>query len=224
MMLGLTTPGFAGEAILFDDPSLVGYVDDGRISGFYDAENEKFSCSFFFLQDNEELHPPNLDGYTDTKLLTFVPSDKSFEFSRRDKSFDIKGDLYRSGNEWVIKTSSAQAGCENAAGGFIFKLGSLEATKYVVAKKIAAIGIRLVSGKSIIHDYRSRKFIATKSYLIKWNVVVVLETRNQFSLVRFADPRLNADSYGRVTTGWVRSSDLVDPFPAVNKRRGRFYD
>jgi hypothetical protein len=30
---------------------------------------------------------------------------------------------------------------------------------------------------------------------------------------KIADPRLDDPSYGRVTIGWVRSADLVDPFP-----------
>ncbi|MBB5408624.1 hypothetical protein HDG34_002561 [Paraburkholderia sp. HC6.4b] len=217
IILGGAAPGFAGEAILFDDPSLVGYREGGRIYGFYDAENEKFSCSFLFFQDDKGSHSLDIDGYTDTKLLTFVPGNGSFKFSNRDKSFDIRGDLYRNGNEWVIKTSSGQAGCENATGGFIFDLGSMEAAKYYAVKKIPAIGIRLVNGKSSLYDYRDGKFLAKKSYLTKWNVVVILETHNQFSLVRFADPRLNVESYGRVTTGWVHTSDLVNPFPPASK-------
>jgi hypothetical protein len=218
LMFGVAAPSVAGEAILFDDPSLVGYRNGALIAGFYDAENEKFSCSFFFFQDNKGPNFPDIGDYTDTKLLTFVPSDGSFEFSNRDKSFDIEGDLYRSGDEWVIKTSSGQAGCENSAGGFIFNLGSEEAVRYYVKKKIPAIGIRIVKDKSFLYDYRDGNFIAKKSYLTKWNVVVALETRNQFSLVRFADPRLDVKSYGHVTIGWVHSADLVDPLPAANKQ------
>lgn len=214
--LCVSVSGFAGEAILFDDPGLIGYRNDGRIYGFYGAVNSKFSCMFFFFQD-ENSSRPSINGYTDTGLLTFVPSEKSFEFSDRDKTFDINGDLYRSGDEWVIKTSTGQAGCENSTGGFIFNLGSLQAARYYVVKKIPAIGIRLVIRKSYLYDFHDEIFSARKSYLTKWNAVVVVEARGQFSLIRFSDPRLNAKSYGKVTTGWIHSEDLVDPFPLASK-------
>ena len=100
IMLGLSTSGFAGEAILFGDANLVGYRDDGRIYGFYDARNERFSCSFFFFQNARESKSPNAEGYTDTDLFTFIPSNSAIEFENRDKKFDIKGDLYRREDEW----------------------------------------------------------------------------------------------------------------------------
>jgi hypothetical protein len=219
IILGLTTPGFAGQAILFDDASLVGYRDDGRIYGFYDARNERFSCSFLFFQDGRESQSPNAQGYTDTDLFTFVPGNSSFEFSNRDKTFDIKGDLYRREDQWVIRTSTGQAGCENATGGFIFNLGSKEASRYHVTGEIRAIGIRLVKNKTLLYDYRGGRCLATKSYLTRWDAVVLLATRDRFSLVRYSDPRLNVRSYGRTTNGCVRSADLVDPFPLAEKHR-----
>lgn len=216
-MFGVTAPGVAGEAVIFDDPGLVGYRNNGPIYGSYSAENEKFSCSFLFLQNTSQIFPDHGD-YTDTKLLTFVPSDHSFEFSNRDKSFDINGDLYRNEDEWVIQTSSGQAGCENATGGFTFDVGSEEASRFHIKGKIPAIGIRIVKRKSYLYNYRDGYFLARKSYLAKWNVVVALKSSREFSLVRFTDPRLDVESYGRVTIGWVHTADLVDPFPVANER------
>ena len=86
---------------------------------------------------------------------------------------------------------------------------------YRVQKEINAIGIRLVKEKSYFYDYSGAEFSRRKGYLTKWNGVVVLKTRGQFSYVRFVDARLDAASLGRVTTGWIRTADLVDPFPAT---------
>jgi hypothetical protein len=154
-------------------------------------------------------------GYSTTKIFTFVPGNDSFLFLNRNKTFDIPGNLYRRENEWIIKTSSGQAGCENATGTFIFDRDDSNAVTYVVRKKIPAIGIRLVKSKSYIYDYRDSKFFIRKRYLTKWNGVVVLQARDQFSYVRFADPRTNGTSQGRITTGWIRTVDLVNPFPAA---------
>lgn len=142
-MLGVSVSGFAGEAIFFDDPGLVGYRDHGRIYGFYGAENKKFSCAFFFFQDESGLNRPDVNGYADTGLLTFVPGDNSFEFSDRDKLFDIKGDLYRSEDEWVIKTSTGQAGCENSTGGASLALGVWRLQDTMLQKRFLQSGFVL---------------------------------------------------------------------------------
>jgi hypothetical protein len=156
------------------------------------------------------------ERFSETKILTFVPGDKSFLFAGRDATFDIPGNLYRNEDEWSIKTSRGQAGCENATGEFMFDLDANPGAHiYNVQKKISAIGIRLVAGKSYFYEYSGGGFVKRKGYLTKWNGVVVLKTRGQFSYVRFVDARLDAASPGRVTTGWLRTGDLVDPFPAT---------
>ncbi len=215
IMFGKIASGFAGEAILFDDPGLIGYRDGESISGLYDAENEKFSCYFLFSQDGGARPRPNIGGYTDTALLTFIPGDRSLEYNDRNRFFDIPGNLYRENDEWVLHTSSGQAGCENSTGGFTFKLGSKEASRYSVEETIPAIGIRLIKRKSFLYNYQNGKFLARRGFLTKGNAVIVLEKRDGFSLVRFSDPRLNKDSYGKITINWIHTVDLVDPFPSI---------
>jgi hypothetical protein len=209
---------YAGEAIIFDDPALIGFRNVEAISGFYDAENQKFSCSFLFLQKGREVKAASASGYAETKLLTFTPSENAFEFSNRDREYDIDGNLYRRENEWIIRTATAQAGCENAMGTFTFDHNDFRATSYYVTQEIPAIGIRLVKKKSNFYDRQDGKFVARKGYLTKWNGVVILRTLDQFSFVRFVDPRTNVENAGRVTTGWVRSADLVNPFPLGSKQ------
>jgi len=205
----------AGEALLFNDPGLTAYKDDEAIVGFYSTESGRFSCMFMFFTKRSPSSHTDEDGFEDVKIFTYVPGDGSLAFEDRDKTFDIDGDLYRRGDEWIIRTSRAQAGCENSAGTFIFDRADFRATSYSVALKIPAIGIRLIRAKSYFYDYNNGKYVSRKSYLTRWNGVILLRRRREFSYVRFVDTRANARTVGRVTTGWIHSSDLVDPFPSL---------
>ncbi|REE24184.1 hypothetical protein B0G71_7486 [Paraburkholderia sp. BL27I4N3] len=209
----------AGEAIIFDQANLLAFSDSGRVAGFYDSEDNKFSCYFLFSQNSEEDEKvQNVQEYSVTKMLTFVPSDSSLEFEERYKQFDIQGLLYRKNGEWIIRTSRPQAGCGNATGVFEFDPPDIRAENYIESKRIPATGIRLVNTKTFFYDLRGGKFIARKGYLTKSNGVIVLRTYGQFSYVRFADPRANATDSGRVSTGWVRSANLVNPFPPTSRQ------
>ncbi|MFL9963506.1 hypothetical protein PQR02_21025 [Paraburkholderia sediminicola] len=179
---------YAGHVIIFDNPNLIGFRNGETVSGFYDAEDQKFSCFFLFFQDKKEPKAVNVNGYTDIKLLTFTPSEDSFEFSNRNRTYDIGGNLYRRENEWIIRTTTAQAGCENAMGTFTFDSDDFRAASYYVEQELPAIGIRLIKNKSNFYDYRGGKFVARKGYLTKWNGVVILRTLDQFSFVRSSTP------------------------------------
>ena len=82
-------------------------------------------------------------------------------------------------------------------------------------KKTEAIGIRALSKKSPFYKKIGLRFDSTRAYLVEGDVVVVLATSSAYSYVRYANPDLT--SGGRVTTGWVRSADLVNPFPSAGK-------
>ncbi|WP_152608034.1 hypothetical protein [Burkholderia sp. A9] len=202
---------FAGEAILFNDPSLIGFRNGRAISGFYDSGNEKFSCSFLFVENGDRPSSVSVEGYVDTPLLTFVLGELSPEFRNRNKAFDIKGILYRRDSEWVIQTEIGQAGCENATGVFAFGPKDFRSVTYHVIREFPAIGIRIVKGEAVFYDNRDGKFMARKSYLVEGDGVIVMKNQGDFSYIRYvgAGPKFK----GRVTFGWVRTRDLVDPFP-----------
>jgi hypothetical protein len=203
----------AGEAFIFNDPGLTAYKEDDSIAGIYSATSEQFSCFFIFSQKQPSSGVADKDGFSDTKILTFSPGDGSLLFKDRDKRFDINGDLYRRDQKWVIRTSRAQAGCENSAGTFTFNLGNSSARIYWIVQKIPAVGIRLVKNKTYLYDYDAGKYVVRKGYLTRWDGVLLLRTKDEFSYVRFVDPRADLKSSGRVTTGWVHSSDLANPLP-----------
>ncbi|AJY04961.1 hypothetical protein SB768_24345 [Burkholderia sp. SIMBA_043] len=202
---------FAGEAIIFDQPGLVGFRDGSSVSGFYDSRNAKFSCSFLFAEDGGKSDAKDVDGYAATSLLTFIMGEKSPSFSSRNKAFDIRATLYRRDDEWVIQTEAGQAGCENATGTFTFGPKDYRSVSYRVTQQVPAIGIRIAKSKTLFYDNRDGRFFARKSYLVYGDGVVVLKTQGDFSYIRYvgAGPR----GEGRVTFGWVRTADLVDPFP-----------
>ncbi|WP_124619358.1 hypothetical protein [Burkholderia contaminans] len=202
---------FAGEAIIFDHPGLIGFRNGSSVSGLYDSRNAKFSCSFLFTEDRGKSRSANIGDYIDTPLLTFVLGEKSPIFANRDKTFDIKANLYRRDDEWVIQTESGQAGCENATGTFIFDPKDYRSVTYRVTQEVPAIGIRIARSKTTLYDNRDGKFVARKSYLVYGDGVVSLKTQGDFSYIRYVGTGPKFE--GRVTFGWVRTGDLTDPFP-----------
>ncbi|REE19213.1 hypothetical protein B0G71_2288 [Paraburkholderia sp. BL27I4N3] len=209
---------WAANVLIFDSPNLIGVDDNGFLSGFYSANNGKTSCFYLFVQRHTERNLPDSGEYSAREILTFTPQDRSFLFGDRNKDYDIGGYLYGRGDTMIIRTSKTQAGCGNAMGAFEFGPEESGAFPYTVEKRIPAIGIRLIKNRSLFYDYKDGKFVARKGYLTKWDGVVVLRTRDRFSYVRFADPGANVADPGRVTTGWIHSADLVNPFPpSTNK-------
>ncbi|WP_459619939.1 hypothetical protein [Burkholderia sp. 3C] len=211
-LASICNASFAGEAMLFDEPNFVAYQDGGKVYGFYDARDPRFSCSFFFYEDGSSgLN--EIDGYSNTGLSTFVPGGKIFYYKGRNKGFDIAASLYRDEDEWMVRTKSGQAGCENAAGSFLATPNNSIGFSYHVEKKISALGIRLVERKTILHDMRNGEFIPRKGYLTTRDSVVLIDSRLDYSLVRYVNPYDNSKNQGKVVTGWVKSGDLVNPFP-----------
>jgi hypothetical protein len=201
----------AGDMVTFDKPDLVIFDDAAGLSGFYSATDGKRSCTFLFAEGGSSGEFNGNKYFSRTKILTFLPDNKSLLFSNRHKDFDIDGVLYRRDDEWVIKTSRTQAGCGNAEGVFEFDPGDLRSVSYFVKNKVPAVGIRLIEEKTNFYNMMDGKFIVRKGYLTRGDGVVVLKTHGQFSYVRYSDP--GPDSDGRISTGWVRSADLVNPFP-----------
>lgn len=81
LLAQIISSAHAGQAIIFTDPSLIGFRSGEEVSGFYDLENKKFSCSFLFFKNGKELKSIDVRGYTVTKLFTFVPSENSLNFA-----------------------------------------------------------------------------------------------------------------------------------------------
>lgn len=218
MLIGLllAKSGLAGHAVLFDSPYLMGYQGSTGLRGLYSATDGQASCTFLFFESPAKDKFPEKAGYTVRKIRTFVPGDQSFVFSDRNKTFDIDGYLYANDDGWVIRTSSPQVGCGNAEGVFEFDPPDIRAERYSVLKTVPALGIKMVREKAPFYDSKGGNFVQRKGFLVKWDGVIVLRVHGTFSYVRYSDSGRNSE--GRVTTGWVHSSDLVDPFPVTERQ------
>jgi hypothetical protein len=200
----------AGNLILFDSSNLVAYQSNAGISGFYREDDDRRSCYFFFYQLNFRPGAESANNYSIKKIDTFGLDYGKNKFLYRDRfgGSDIPGYIYEKYNGWVISTKDEPGGCGFEVGSFHFPPTLPEATHYSVTKTIPAEGIRVVGGKSYFYDQIGTAFVKRNGYLIPGDAVVVLQGKGVFSFVRFSDP-----TNGKVTTGWIRSSDLVNPFP-----------
>lgn len=216
LLLMTITSACAGEATSFVPPYLIGFEDAGKVYGLYSSTDGKVSCSFLFFQKSKEIPFDKDKRFSISDISTFIPGEKSFAYDNRNTDFDIDGHLYKRDEYWIVRTFRPQAGCGNAQGIFEFDPPEIEAERYQVSETFPALGIRLVKNKSFFYDLRNGKFIARKGYLTKWDGVVLLKVSTDgFSYVRYVDAGPKHD--GRVTFGWVHTSDLVDPFPPSTK-------
>ncbi|MCW3701993.1 hypothetical protein UE99_001740 [Burkholderia cenocepacia] len=209
-ILAISSSAFAGNAVLFQQPYLLAFVNSNHVNGIYSRIGENGSCYFLFYGDLNKKYPDR-GSYSAFKINTFLSGDKLLDFSNRDKDYDIDGYLYKKDDGWVIRTVSPQAGCSSAQGIFSADPPDIAAKEFFTSNEIPAIGIRLVANKSYFYAPKGNEFIAKKSYLVNGNPVVVLKMRGEFSYIRYVDTGPKFD--GRVTFGWLRSKDLVDPFP-----------
>ncbi len=217
IFLVLYKMAFAGDVIIFDKPSLVAYSDNFKISGLYSASDGKRSCVFLFFATKSDVNIVDDEKFSSTRIYTFLPGGNgSFKFSDRNGDYDIDGILFRRSDEWIIKTLKTQAGCGNAEGDFAFNPDDIRSTSFYIKSKVQAFGIRMVKAKTFFYDRRAGKYISRKGYLSTRDGVVVLRTHDAYSYVRYSDPGPNAN--GRVTTGWIRSADLENPYPPISEK------
>ncbi len=201
---------FAGSAVLFQQPYLVAFVNSNRVTGIYSRIGENGSCYFLFYGVFDGKYPGKA-GYSAFRINTFLSGDGSLDFEDRDKDYDIDGYLYKKYEGWILRTVSPQAGCSSAQGIFSADPPDVSAQEFFTSSEVPALGIRLVTKKSRLHDIKGGKFIVKNSYLVSGDAVVVLKVSGEFSYIRYVNTGPKFD--GRVTFGWLRSKDLVDPFP-----------
>ncbi|HWT37296.1 MAG TPA: hypothetical protein VN289_13495 [Paraburkholderia sp.] len=211
-------PNFAAAGIvtIYDDLSLVVYSNDDEISGYYYARNDQFGCSFFFFSD-KTLSDSKTDGANkrlDMLTFDFPPNKLVFTYGQRDPRFDIPGELYLNGNDLTLRTSQPQPGCMSVAGLFDAAPGERGAMVYSAVNKLDAIGIRVVTKRARVYKAPTDK--ASKGYLLPHDIVVSLNRRGIFEYVRHVNPDMAIDGSDpqKVVTGWVRKSDLENPFPS----------
>lgn len=205
----------AGELIIFDNPNLVIVRSNDRITGYYGAVEGDKSCEFYLFGSTNDLHKASGE-YSYFEIQTFATEWKRFSYAERDRDFDINGRIYRNGSDWIVQTSNEQAGCGGAVGIFAKGLND-KSFRFSEESHISAIAIRVVRRKTFFFDRKRNYFIERVGYLTENDNVVLLEQQGKYSRVRYVNPYFFSSNSGAVTNGWVRSADLVNPFPPAGK-------
>jgi hypothetical protein len=128
-------------------------------------------------------------------------------FESRNKSDDISGHIFYTRSEWIIQTEEPQEGCGGAVGSFNKGPDDDHPTRYRIIKKLPVIGVRFVSKKTRLNDKNGQFFKERKGFLVAGDVVVAIETKENLTSIRYAHP-----ATGKITLGWVQTSDLTNPF------------
>jgi hypothetical protein len=213
MIFCLGRISYASSLLVFDSPSLIVLQSGEKMYGYYAASEKNNSCIFFFTGGGEK-HKKTADGiYSIVDIKTYALGGDEYHYEERDVQYDKAGDVYTMGDQWIIQTIGEPPGCGGATGFFHLDPYEHDAFRYYVTKRIPAIGIRIVSNKSFFYDARGVQFVKRKGYVTSGDVVAVLKESGGFSYVRYTDPDYFSQDPGRITSGWVRSVDLTDPFP-----------
>ncbi|SAL38810.1 hypothetical protein [Caballeronia telluris] len=193
----------ANTLIEFDTPYIVAEEKDGKINGYYgltlpgvESIRPPVSCRFFFTSASKPEHSSQLTVQTFSTDSTY---------KNRDPAEDLPGELVIAGERWTIQMERLPDGCLTAAGGG-FQKGS--AVPNSVEKRTPIVGLLVIRGKSNFFDYKNGGFSKRNGFLVRGDVVVALDKRNDFYFVKFLN-----DTSGRTSTGWVKISDTVTPFP-----------
>jgi len=213
----LSRVGDAAELLIFDSPNMIVLNDRRGMVGYYGSVEGNKNCEFFFYQigessvREEEYYGRNINSFS----FAFPP--KSYRFQDRDRRFDSVGKVYDLKDQRIVRIDNPAPGCVGwAVGSFGKGPGDKDAVRYVIENKSEAVGIRALSRKSNFYKKIGQNFDRTLAYLVEGDVVVVLSALSNYSYVRYANP--DSFSEGRITTGWMRTADLVDPFPATAKQ------
>ncbi|MFL9961341.1 hypothetical protein PQR02_09555 [Paraburkholderia sediminicola] len=201
----------AGVISLYDESRFLTFSDGQKIYGLYSAHNELFYCNFLFMseksvRDRDEIVP----------IETFSLDYKNhrYTYTQIGHISSIRGVLSKNGNTITISTEKPQGGCQSAAGLFSGDGG----LPYTEMAKISGMGIGVINRKSFI--YQNPNSINKRGYLLPGDMVVVINKKDNYSYIRYVNPDMliEDDDKRHVSTGWVRSADLVNPFPAASKQ------
>ncbi|REE23499.1 hypothetical protein B0G71_6755 [Paraburkholderia sp. BL27I4N3] len=198
----------ASDLLIFDSSNLIALKSSRNLLGYYAADDRNTSCAFYFYGSNDKPGKVENGTYRTTEIKTFVLAGKNYRYENRSRDFDIQGEIFVKGKEWVIRTSKNQAGCNNSTGVFRYTPLDREAARYAVKNVLPALSIKVVKGKTFFKN-NDASLVKNRGFLVAGNVVAVLRESGNYSYVRFSHP-----ATGTVTSGWIKTSDLQEPFPS----------
>jgi len=217
LTIGSPVGSLAGELTVFSDPGLVVLQSGKDLFGYYVAIEGGRSCEFFIVKSPDAKWTSNRDGSSFLKIKTFSLGFGELRFTQRNSEFDTSGQIVRKSDEWTLQTDVEPPGCGSAVGVFAKKDGILP-YRFFTEHTLRAIGIRVIAKKTFLYNKAGNSYVKRHGYLTQNDTVALLAEEGEYSSVRYFDPNYFSESIGKVTTGWVHSADLVDPFPPAIKQ------
>lgn len=193
----------AGTLFVFDSPNLIALKSGGKIFGYYGFVHQRlpFSCQFFFIQNATQ-------SASEIGIDSFSLDAGKYGYENRNRDYDIPGKIFVKNSDWIIQTKDSPPGCGGAMGSFLNGPEDLHPTRYTEVEQVPAIAIRTVTRKTFLFDKKGKIFSSRKGYLTSGDVVAIIEQSDLYSYVRFSHP-----ATGEVTTVWVNTKNLRNPFP-----------
>ncbi|QNB15886.1 hypothetical protein [Paraburkholderia tropica] len=202
----------AGIGVVFNNPFLVAIQSGNNLYGYYDSENERFSCVFFFYgKSNSPMLISSNHSSIEIDTFGFGLDPKSYAYQGRSKYSDIPGTLFSDSNGWVIKTDSPPDACNGIGADFSKSPSDANFSRYYIVEKLNALEIGVVVRKTLVREKIGSN--RSKAMLVGGDAVLVISRKGSNSYIRFIDSKLASLDRDPVVTGWVRSADIANPFP-----------
>jgi hypothetical protein len=181
--------------IVFDDPHLVATTSSKGIRGYFNMQHQvlPFYCSFLFKETSRPAGSAIVIN--------------SFPIQGGTKEDNIPGRVWEKDREWIIQTDEPHGGCGGVLESFRKGPNDDHPTRYAIVKRMPAMGIRVVLRTTRLNEKNGAAFKERKGLLVAGDMVVALEIEDSFTRIRYVHPATS-----RITTAWVSTRDLDDPF------------
>ncbi|MEI7294793.1 hypothetical protein WCQ02_21840 [Paraburkholderia tropica] len=216
LCLGIPCNLSAGELAVFSNPGLVVFRSEGQIQGYYSALEAGRSCEFFFNTHSQVSWPATRGQVNSAEIGTFALGLGERKHSQRNSDFYISGVIKNNADEWSIQTDVEPPGCGGGVGVFSKNTG-LPPFRFFEKSTFRGKGIRVVNGKTYLYNKIKGRLSKRKEYLTENDIVSVISDGGGYSNIRYVNPDYFVVPAGKVTIGWVRTRDLVDPFPPMSR-------
>ena len=208
----LSTSAFAGELIRFDNDYLIAYRSSGETQAYYGASNNRtgFSCVFFF-KTLASVIPSSQEANRSKKVISFYTQSS---FAQRDKKSDVAGVLHETSSSWVIQLDENHGGC-TAGVGWDATLSPKDdqVTRFEVIRTTPSIGLLTATKKTYFYKRVKGNLIPTRAFITQNDLFSVLKKSGDFSYGQHVNIETsNVVDSATVTSGWIRSADLISPF------------
>ena len=204
----LSTSAFAGELIRFDNDYLIAYRSSGETQAYYGASNNRtgFSCVFFF-----KTVPSSQEANRSKKVISFYTQSS---FAQRDKKSDVAGVLHETSSSWVVQLDENHGGCTAGVGwDATLSPKDEQVTRFEVIRTTPSIGLLTATKKTYFYKRVKGNLILTRAFITQNELFSVLKKSGDFSYGQHVNIETSkVVNSATVTSGWVRSADLISPF------------